>query len=320
MEQLYLGVDLGGTNIAAGIVTENGDILCKNSMRTELPKTEAEIEANIFKLCKELCEKNGYNLTIDFKAVGVGTPGSVNSKEGTIGFNANFGYKDWQLKKKLEELFKLPVFVENDANTAIIAEVKSGSAKGCKNAVIVTLGTGIGSGIVIDGKVFSGSNYSGGEMGHIVIVFDGRECKCGRKGCFERYASASALTRDTKIAMEKDKSSMLWQLCPDINKANAKISFEAMRMGDKTAKMLVDQYIQYLGCGIINIINTFQPEIICLGGGISNEKDDLLTPLKAIMDKEEYAKNMVKRTKLTTAKFKNDAGIIGAALLSVENA
>lgn len=320
MEQLYLGVDLGGTNIAAGIVNKSGDIICKNSIKTNLPKIEKIVEDDIYNLCMVLCRENGYDITKDIKAVGVGTPGNVDNKSGIVGFNANFGYYDWRLKDKLEILFNLPVFIGNDADVAAIAEFVSGSTSGCKNSVVITLGTGIGTGVIINNELYSGSNFSGAEIGHAVIVFDGRQCNCGRKGCFERYASAAALASDTKKAMEEDEASLMWKICPDIRKVNARTSFDAMKLGDSTAKKVVDCYIKYLACGITNIINIFQPEVVSIGGGVSNEKDNLISPLKAIIDKEDYARNMNIRTKITTAKFRNDAGIIGAALLSAKNA
>ncbi|MEG0019265.1 MAG: ROK family protein [Oscillospiraceae bacterium] len=320
MEQLYIGVDLGGTNIAAGIVNKSGELLCKKSVRTNLPKPREQIEQDILKLCTALCEKGGYDLKKDILSVGIGTPGSVDGKTGKVGFNANFGYKDWRLKENLEGLFKLPIFVENDANAAIIAEAAVGSARGCSHAVILTLGTGIGAGVLIAGKVFAGSNYAGTELGHMVIDFGGRQCSCGRKGCFERYASATALTNDTIEAMENNKNSTLWEICPTLSKVTAKTAFDGAKLGDETAMAVVNQYIEYLACGVVNVINIFQPQVLCFGGGVSNEGEFLLNPLKAIVDREEYARNMPKRTKLVIAKFRNDAGIIGAALLGAANA
>ena len=216
MGKYYIGVDLGGTNIAAGIVDKDGKIYCKKSVRTNLPKPESELENDIFKLCKALCEENGYDLHKDIINVGIGSPGSVDGRRGIVWQNVNFGYENWQIKANLEKLFEIPVYVENDANAAIIAEVMAGSAKDCKNALIVTLGTGVGGGAFINGEIYAGSNYAGLEVGHVVIVKDGRQCNCGRKGCFERYASASALTRDTQAAMKAHPESAMWKICPDV--------------------------------------------------------------------------------------------------------
>ena len=317
MEKLLIGVDLGGTNIAAGIVTEKGEIIYKKSTPTNLPQPEEVIESKIAELCKEICADQNLELGKDINFVGVGTPGSVNSKTGVVGFNANFGYSEWKIKEKLEALLGVEVGVENDANTAIVAEVVAGCAKGCSDAVILTLGTGVGAGVVVNGKVFSGFNQSGTEIGHMVINVGGRQCNCGRKGCYEKYASATALIYDTKLAMEANKDSLLWKVCPDIEKVNAKTVFDAKELGDETAKQVVDTYIENLACGIINVINIFQPEVLCLGGGVSNQKEALLAPVKEYIDREDYARNLYNRTELKIATFRNDAGIIGAALLGV---
>ena len=319
MEKLYIGVDLGGTNIAAGIVDLNGNIYCKKSVRTNLPKPEVELEQDIYNLCKSLCEENGYDISNDIISVGIGSPGSVDGKRGIVWSNVNFGYENWRIKENLEKLFGISVYVENDANAAIIAEVMAGNAKGCDNALIVTLGTGVGGGAFLNGQIYAGYNYAGLEVGHIVIEKDGRLCNCGRKGCFERYASASALTRDTQAAMNAHPESLLWKLCPDIEKANAKIAFDAMEKGDKVATEVVNTYIEYLACGLVNLINIFQPEVVCLGGGVSNQQQALLDLLQPLIDKEDFARNARERTKIVIAKFRNDAGIIGAAMVGVNN-
>lgn len=320
MQNLYLGVDLGGTNIAAGIVDAEGNIICKKSVKTNLPKPETYLEKDIFDLCYSLCEENGYDIHKDIKSVGIGTPGSVDGKRGIVWSNVNFGYTNWTVKENLSKLFTIPVYIENDANTAIVAEVMAGNAKDCKDALVVTLGTGIGGGAFIGGEIYAGHNYAGLEVGHIVIEMDGRQCNCGRKGCFERYASASALARDTKVAMEANPKSAMWEICPDIEKVNAKTAFDAYKLGDASATIIVNNYIRYLSTGLVNLINIFQPEVICLGGGVSNEKEFLLDMLKPYVDSEDYARNAEERTKIVIAKFRNDAGIIGAAMLGVNNA
>ncbi len=319
MSKYYIGIDLGGTNIAAGIVDKNGQIFCKKSVKTNLPKPEEKLESDIFDLCKSLCEENGYDLHKDIISIGIGTPGSVDGKRGIVWQNVNFGYENWKIKENLENLFKIPVYVENDANAAIIAEVMAGNAKDCKNALIVTLGTGVGGGAFLNGEIYAGSNFAGLEVGHIVIEKDGRQCNCGRKGCFERYAAASALARDTRAAMEKHPESALWRVCPDISRVNAKTAFDAMEMGDKVAKEVVDTYIEYLACGLVNLINIFQPEVVCLGGGVSNQQQKLLDLLKPHIDREDFARNAPERVKIVIAKFRNDAGIIGAAMVGVNN-
>lgn len=320
MQNLYIGVDLGGTNIAAGIVDRTGNIIAKKSVRTSLPKPESELEKDIFNLCSDLCRENGYSLSKDIISIGIGTPGSVDGKRGIVWSNVNFGYTNWTIKENLEKLFGMSIFVENDANTAIVAEVMAGNAVGCKNALVVTLGTGVGGGAFIDGQIYSGYNYSALEVGHMVIRQNGRKCNCGRRGCFERYASAVALAKDTAAAMKKHPESLMWQVCPDIKDVNAQTAFDAMRMGDVTGEKLVRRYVEYLACGLVNLINIFQPEVICLGGGVSNEKEFLLDLLKPYIDREDFAHNAQERVTVKIAKFRNDAGIIGAAMLGVNNA
>ena len=321
MAKYYIGVDLAGTNIAAGIVNENGEILFRKSVKTNLPQPEYVIENKICNLCKDLCQENGFVLGKDITSIGVGTPGNVNSETGVIGFNVNFGYIDWHLKERIEEqISNVEVLIENDANSAVIAEVIAGCAKGCEHAVILTLGTGVGAGVIVDGKVLNGYNQSAAEIGHMVISAGGRQCNCGRKGCFERYCSATALISDTKEAMLANPGSKLWNVCPNIDKVNAKTVFDANELGDEVAKQVIDNYIEYLACGITNVVNIFQPEVVCLGGGVSNQKEGLLRPIQEYLDKEDYARHLMKRVTLKIARFRNDAGIIGAAMLGVYNA
>jgi glucokinase len=220
--------------------------------------------------------------------------------------------------KYIKDSINKPVFIENDANAAAYGEYVAGAAKGAKNAVCITLGTGVGGGIVIDGKIYAGSNFAGAEIGHTVIEVDGPQCSCGRKGCFEVFSSATGLIRMTKEAMEKNPDSMMHSITADRKgKVTARTSFDAMRAGDKTAKEVVDKYIKYLAAGITNTINIFQPDILCIGGGVCNEGDPLLLPVKALVKDEVYTKNSPKNTDIVIAKLGNDAGIIGAAFLGM---
>lgn len=320
MNKLYIGVDLGGTNIAAGIVDADGNILHKKSVRTDLPKPEHVIENDIYTLCMELCKDRGYDLAKDISAIGIGTPGAVDGIRGIVWQNVNFGYTNWQIKTNLEKLFgNVPVYVENDANAAVIAEATAGSAKGKKDVLMITIGTGVGGGVYINGSIYAGSNFAGLEVGHMVIQKNGRQCNCGRKGCFETYASAAALVSDTKVAMENNRDSLLWEICPDIKKVNAKTRFDAYKSGDETASKVVDEYIANLAAGIVNLINIFQPEVLCIGGGVSNERQFLIDLLMPYITTEDFAKNARERTKIVIAKFRNDAGIIGAAMVGVKN-
>lgn len=313
----YLGIDVGGTNIAVGIVDENDKIVAKVSNKTPVPCTEEVFCDCVAKTAYEAMEKAGVTLA-ELPWIGLGCPGTINRATGVVEFSNNLGYSNFPVKKMLEERFEgKEVIIENDANAAAYGEYQAGALKGADNAVAITLGTGVGSGIIIDHKIYAGNNFAAGEMGHHVIVFNGRQCTCGRKGCWERYASATGLIITTKEAMEKaDKNAPIWKLVDgDINRVNGRTAFDAMRAGDPVGQAVVDEYIAYLGCGIVNVINTFQPDILCIGGGICNEGETLLAPLREYVEKEQYAMNSSKKTVLCRAELGNDAGIIGAALL-----
>lgn len=311
----YVGIDLGGTNIVAGVVNEKYEIIAKESTKTNLPRSAEEIINDMVILAKTAVENA--NLTMnDIVSVGVGAPGTVNGETGVIEYANNLKFENVPLKKTLEKELNKPVYVNNDANVAAFGEYKAGSAKGSKNAIAITLGTGVGGGIVLDGDIYSGSNFAGAELGHIVINLDGSYCTCGRHGCFEAYCSATALIARTIFAMVANKSSAMWDICQhDLNKVNGKTAFDGKRIGDPTATEIVDTYIKYLACGVTSIINIFQPDILCIGGGICKEGDYLLKPLKELVSKEVYSKNSKKQTEIVIAKLGNDAGIIGAALL-----
>ena len=310
----YVGIDLGGTNIVAGVVDENYNIIAKASTKTNCPRPEKEIADDMAKMAIEAV-KNA-KLTMDqIEWIGVGTPGIANSETGIIEYSNNLGFKDTPMVKYIQESIDKPVFIENDANAAAYGEFVAGAAKGAKNAVCITLGTGVGGGIIIDGKIYSGSNFAGAEIGHTVIEVDGAQCSCGRKGCFEAYSSATGLIRMTKEAIEEHPDSIMAKSAEEKGKVTARTSFDCMRAGDPYAKAVVDKYIKYLAAGITNTINIFQPDILCIGGGVCNEGDPLLLPMKELVAKEVYTRNSPKNTEIVIAKLGNDAGIIGAAFL-----
>jgi glucokinase len=216
----------------------------------------------------------------------------------------------------LEELLKKPVYLENDANAAALGEAVAGCGNGVPSFIAITLGTGVGSGIVLDGKVYRGSNFCGGEMGHTVICVDGIPCNCGRKGCWEKYASATALVSQAVEAMQGNKGSLLWQTCDgDLNKVDGRSIFEAYDMGDAVAKAVVDKYLYYVSVGLSNVINALQPDTVCIGGGISGQGEKILKPIRDMVKAERYSVYADKQTSIVPAELGNDAGIIGAALL-----
>ncbi len=312
----YLGIDLGGMSIKAGICDENGHILHKDTCPTVRTQDGDRILNDMASLSLKVIADAGLDVK-DIEYAGIASPGSADQENGTIIYASTLPFLNYPIVDKFTEITGIQkVFIENDANAAAKGEATFGAAKGCKNSLFITLGTGVGGGIIIDGKVYSGFNYSGAELGHIVIVKDGKECSCGRKGCFEAYASATALVELTKEKMLENKNSLMWALCENnIDNANGKTAFDAMRKDDAVAKAVIDEYIQYLALGVVNLINVFQPEVLSIGGGISKEGDTLIEPIKEIAEREQYSRHCDKKTIIKTAALSNDAGIIGAASL-----
>ena len=311
-----IGIDLGGTNIVAAVVDEKYNIIAKAKTPTAVPRSADLIFDDIAKVCKEAVEKAGLTMN-DISSVGLGTPGTVNS-DGVIEFANNLNFDNVPAKDMIiERLGDKPVYVANDANCAALGEAYAGCGNGAKNFIAVTLGTGVGSGVIIDGKIVTGVNNAGGECGHMVIVVDGEACTCGRHGCWEAYASATALINQTKKAMEQYPDSVMHQLAKEEGKVSGKTAFDAMRIGDIAGIKVVDQYIKYVACGIINLVNALQPEIICVGGGICNEGETLLRPLRRYIEAERYSVYSKIQTKILKAELGNDAGIIGAAILGI---
>ena len=309
-----IGIDLGGTNIVASVVNEDYRILGTGKTPTSTPRSADEIFDDIAAMCREAMDKAGVTIN-DISSIGMGTPGTVNG-EGVIEFANNLGFNNVPARDMLKErLGDLPVFIANDANCAALGEAYAGCGNGSKNFVAVTLGTGVGSGIIVDGKIVTGVNFAGGECGHMVIMVDGEACTCGRRGCWEAYASATALIRQTKEAMEKYPDSVMHELAKAEGKVSGRTAFDAMRKGDIAGIEGVDNYIKYVACGLIDIVNALQPEIICVGGGICNEGDTLMTPLKRFVQAERYSIHSKIQTKIMKAELGNDAGVIGAALL-----
>ena len=311
-----VGVDLGGTNIAVGVVDDNFNIIGRGKMKTNAPRDAKLIFDDIATAVKMAVEDANLRL-FDIESIGIGTPGSVNKELGMIDYANNLAFDHVPAKALLSASLGIDkIYIDNDANCAALGEALAGSGKGKDSFVAITLGTGVGSGIVIDGKLVNGCNYAAGEMGHMVIAMDGEQCNCGRRGCWERYASATALIAQTKDAMKKDVDSIMWDLVDNnIARVSGRTAFDAMRKGDATAKSVVDTYIRYIAVGLVNVINALQPDVICIGGGISHEKDNLLVPLRKHVGRGRYSIYSDKQTELCCAVLGNDAGIIGAALL-----
>ena len=314
-----IGVDLGGTNIAVGLVNEEYQIVCKKSVPTDAERGGVAIVADMAALCLALCREQGITMA-DVTSVGIATPGIADHDTGIVEYANNLPFKKFPIAALLsEKLGGAKVFIENDANAAALGEAVAGAARGSKNSVMITLGTGVGGGIIWDGKVYSGFNYAGGELGHIVIEHGGRPCSCGRRGCWEAYSSATALVNMTKEKLEECRASgretIMTKYVVDAGRVTGRTAFDAMRAGDAAGKEVVDLYLSYLVTGLVNIVNIFQPEVISLGGGVSNEGQSLIDALLPGIRAEQYGNGVVPVTEIRIAKLKNDAGIIGAAML-----
>ncbi|MBQ9985287.1 MAG: ROK family protein [Oscillospiraceae bacterium] len=307
---MKIGIDLGGTNIAGGLVSDDGKLLYKTSTPT-VTDSEGALLSAIAKVINEIkAQADG----AEIDAVGIGVPGHADDKTGIVVYCNNIPFVNTDLAGYIKKETGLPCTIGNDANAAALAEVLFGAARGYQNAVMITLGTGIGAGIIFNKKLFTGCNGAAGEIGHMVICPDGIECNCGRRGCYELYGSATALKRQTREAMKKHPESKLWEFAKTLDGVTGKTAFDAMRAGDKAGAEVVNQYVRYLSSGVIDIINLLFPEAIIFGGGVAKEGEALLAPLREIVDRECYSLHGNK-THFLSAELGNDAGIIGAAFL-----
>ncbi len=308
----YMGVDLGGTNIAIGIVDENGNIIKKDSVPTPTQGEYTEIVRKMIKLMDSLLKTANISRS-DIASIGVGSPGSIDYKNNSVAHANNLDMDKAPLAEEIQKYWDIPVVLENDANAAAYGEyIKTGDD--CEVFIAITLGTGVGGGIIINGNIFIGSNGAGGEPGHTTLIHDGLPCTCGRKGCWESYASATALINQTKIAMEKHPESLMTKIANERGKVNGRTAFDAAKQGDAVAKQVVDKYIKYVADGILNMVIIFQPNKVVIGGGISNEGEYLLNPIREFVRKYDYNKYF-KPVEIEAATLLNDAGIIGAALV-----
>ena len=310
---MYIGIDLGGTNIAAGIVREDGKIVVQSSVPTLSQRPTDEIVKDMVFLSKQLIKDAELELN-DIEAVGIGCPGTINFETGEVIYSNNIKMEHYMLAKEFQKYLNLPVKIDNDANCAAMGEyIVSGN--NVPIFMFITLGTGVGSGLILNGKVFRGFNGAASEAGHITLVSGGEPCTCGKRGCWETYASVTALIRQTKVAMEKNPESLMHEIAKAEGKISGRTSFDAAKQGDKAAQAVVKQYAQYVADGIVSVENVLQPDIISGGGGISREGEYLLQPVCEYAAANGFNKFMPK-TKIVTAQSFNDAGIIGAAMIA----
>ncbi len=313
----YIGVDLGGTNIAVGLLNKNFEIVAKEKCPTGAERGITAVMDDMGVLCNKLLSNNGLTPE-DIAYIGIASPGSIEPDKGVVAYSNNLKMKNYPIASELTSRTGVKrILLENDANAAALGEAIMGAGKGKDNVVMITLGTGVGGGIVINRHLYSGFNFAGGELGHIVIKTDGRPCNCGRRGCWETYSSATGLKNMTKEKLQKTNDTVMWDMVEgDAENVTGRTAFDAAKQGDKAGQEVVDEYIYYLASGLANIVNIFQPEVLCIGGGVCGEGDYLLTPLKKLVREQEYGHSQrTKFTELKIAELGNDAGIIGAGLL-----
>ena len=309
----YVGIDLGGTNIAAAVVDEYGTIYGRAKRKTNASRAYNEIFDDMAECAIDATIESGLNFETDIEAVGIGCPGAINTEDGIVEFSNNLGFYNVPIVEYMQKSLSKKIYVDNDANAAAWGEFLAGCGKETRNMVMITLGTGVGSGIVENGRLVRGAYGKGAEIGHMVLRLDGEKCTCGRNGCFEAYASATALIKQTKKAMYKNYDSEMWNICNNnLSNVDGRTAFKAK---DETAKGVVRTYLGYLSEGVVNIVNIFQPEIVCIGGGVSHEGEKILTPVKRMIKNKSFARFGKEQSKVCLATLGNDAGIIGAALL-----
>ena len=311
--KIKVGIDIGGTDIKIGLVNESNEIIKKASIPTLSKRGAEDLVKRIAQAVREILEEVGKTIE-DCPSVGIGCPGTIDTKEGAVPYSNNLEWNNVPLAKLFEAELGIPAYVENDANCAALGEQISGAAKEYENVIMITLGTGLGSGIIVDGKILSGGFFGNGEAGHMIIKADGRLCTCGQKGCMEAYTSATGLIATaTETALEK-KDSLLYKMYQENeSKMNGVIPFEALKQGDEAGAQVISEYIKNLGIGLISLINIFRPEVILFGGGVSNQGEFLLDLIREEIKGKSFASGKIPETQLKIATLKNDAGIVGAA-------
>ena len=310
---IAIGIDIGGMSIKGAAVDSNGRVYDKFSMPFVKGEPGEDTIRKLAVLVKEYIASQ--HLEGKIAGIGIGSPGTLYVDNGIVNYANNLGWNDLPVAKIMQETLPYPVRLTNDANAAALGEAKFGAGKMYETVIMLTLGTGVGGGIIINGKLYEGNQGKGGELGHVVVQVDGEPCSCGRKGCFEAYSSATALIRETKKAMLKNKRSLMWKISPEIELVGGKVVFEGAAQGDKSAIEVLNNYVKYLGEGILNYCNIFRPNVIVLSGGIANAGKPLFDPLNEYLKERDYGYKCTPEVKVVPAELGYDSGKIGAAAL-----
>lgn len=312
----YIGIDLGGTNIAAGLVNSEGRIISKTETPTLASRPYPELVRDMAMCARRVMEDAGVKEE-EVASVGIGIPG-VADKEGVVIFCTNLGWRNVPLRAEFQQYLSKPIYIDNDASVAGWAEYHAGVSRGTNSSVFLTLGTGLGSGIVLNGRLWSGAHGAGGELGHLVIEVDGVPCTCGKRGCAERYCSATAIIRMAREACADAPNCMIMREANgNMENITAKIVLDAAKAGDPAANQVFRRFVKYLTIAINNVISSLDPDMIILGGGVSRAGDFLLDAVKETLEDYLFYPTLP-RPELRIASLGNDAGIIGAALLGKE--
>ena len=312
---IYAGVDVGGMSIKCCLATSEGEMLAKGSFVTKEGITCAEMAEQTANCLKALADKAGVKQE-EIVAVGMGTPGTVDGKKGMIVYSNNIKLDHAPIVKEMKKHFSCPVFVDNDANVAALGEAVFGAAKGLSDVVLVTLGTGVGTGIVVNGKMIVGKGGAGAEGGHIVIKMGGEPCSCGNRGCFEAYASASALLKQTDRAVARHPDSLLARLWAEKGRVGL-VPFDAAKAGDPAGVSVIRNYVKYVAQGLAALVNIFRPDVVLIGGGISNQGDYFIKRVSRRLNRIVFGAGINAKVKVKAAELKNDAGLLGAVALAI---
>ena len=313
---IAIGIDIGGMSIKGAAVDSEGHVYDKFNMPFIKGEPGESTIRKLASLVKDYIASQ--HLEGKIAGIGIGSPGTLDVDRGVVNYANNLGWNNLPVADLMQEILPYPVRLTNDANAAALGEAKFGAGKEYETVIMLTLGTGVGGGIIINGKLYEGNQGKGGELGHVVVEVDGEQCSCGRKGCLEAYASATALIRETKKAMYANKRSLMWKISPEIELVGGKVVFQGAAQGDKSAIKVLNNYIKYLGEGILNYCNIFRPNVVVLSGGIANAGEALFDPLNKYLKERDYGYKATPEVKVVPAELGYDSGKIGAAALFFE--
>lgn len=310
---MRIGADIGGSSVKIGAVDESGNILSRVSVPMDGVVGAEKIADAVAEGASKAAQGAGMRLS-DAVCVGAGAPGCVDSRRGLVVFAGNLRLKNAPLRDELQKRIDAPVYLGNDADCALVGEATAGAARNVESALLVTLGTGVGGALLFGGRLFTGGDGKGCEIGHLQLVSDGEQCSCGIRGCYEAYASITALTRQTNAALAGAPDSVMHTLLRD-GRATGRTAFDAAALGDSAAHEVVRRYTRYVAAGIGSLINVFRPELVLIGGGISARGEALLAPIRENVRDFVFAHEELDLPPIRAAALQNDAGLIGAAFL-----